>query len=134
MMFLLGAEDLAFAHNSFPLHKMFQLDGFLNLLVMGVGYMIIPRFRNIQLSSIWLAYLSFILIIFSIAVSIVSTYTNDALSLLGSLVQFLGVSIFTGIMIWTLRIHARLLRIADYSIALSVVVLLAINFFSSCSK
>jgi hypothetical protein len=128
MMSLLGA-DLAFAHSSFPLHKMFQIDGFLTLLVMGVGYMIVPRFRNVQLPSIRLAYLSFILIVFSIAAFIVSTFANDVLSSLASFAQFLGVSIYAAIMIWTLRIHPRLLRTADYFIALSVIVLPTINLF-----
>ena len=43
--------------------------------------------------------------------------------------QFFGVSIFTGLMIWTLRIHPRLLRTADYFISLSIIVLLAISLF-----
>ncbi|MBD0361082.1 MAG: hypothetical protein ICV56_10275, partial [Nitrososphaeraceae archaeon] len=47
----------------------------------------------------------------------------------GYFAQFLGVSIFTGIMISTLRIHPRLLRTADYFIGLSVIVLLAISVF-----
>jgi hypothetical protein len=128
MMSLLGA-DFAFASRSFPLHKTFQIDGFLTLLVMGVGYMIVPRFRNVQLSSIRLAYLSFILIVFSIAASIVSIFANYALSLLATLIELFGVSIFAAIIIWTLRIHPRLLRTADYFIALSVIVLFAINIF-----
>jgi hypothetical protein len=45
MMALLGAEDLGFASNSFSFHRTFQVDGFLTLLIKGVGYMIIPRFR-----------------------------------------------------------------------------------------
>ena len=49
------------------LHKMLQMDGFLTLLIMGIGYMIVPRFRNIQLASVKLAYASFILIIVSLA-------------------------------------------------------------------
>ena len=108
MMSLLGA-DLAFAQNSFPLHKIFQVDGFLTLLVMGVGYMIVPRFRNVQISSMTLAYLSFILIVLSIASSIASTFADDVLILLASVAQVLGVSIFTAIMIKTLKIHPRLL-------------------------
>ena len=129
MMSLLGAEGVGIAHTSFSLHKTFQVDGFLTLLIMGIGYMIVPRFRNIQLSSSRWAYLSFLLIIFSISVSVVSAFTNESFLLLGSFAQFLGVSIFCSIMIWTLRIHPRLLRTADYFIGLSVLVLLAISLF-----
>jgi len=130
MMFLLGAPDLGFARNSFSLHKTFQMDGFLTLLIMGIGYMIVPRFRNVQLPSSSLAYLSFILVIISIAISIISRFPTGYLTTSqGYFAQFFGVSIFTGIMIWTLRIHPRLLRMADYFIGLSVVVLLAISLF-----
>ncbi|HEX7032121.1 MAG TPA: hypothetical protein VF172_03890 [Nitrososphaera sp.] len=126
MMYLLGA-DVAFARAVFPLHKVFQVDGFLTLIVMGVGYMIVPRFRNVQLRSIKLAYLSFLLVIFSIAASITSVAGSSDLSGLGLLARTLGILIFTVITLWMLRIHPRLLRLADYFIALSVLTLLAIN-------
>ena len=125
MMSLVGA-DLAFARNSFPLHRIFQVDGFLTLLIMGVGYMIVPRFRNVQISSRTLAYVSFILIVLSIASSVASTFAHDVLILLASLAQVLGISVFSAITIKTLKIHPRLLRMADYFIALSVSALLAI--------
>ena len=62
MMALLGTEYVGFASNSFSLHRTFQVDDFLTLLIMGVGYMIDPRFRNVKLSFSSLAYLSFALI------------------------------------------------------------------------
>lgn len=126
MMYLLGA-DIAFARVAFPLHKTFQVDGFLTLIVMGVGYMIVPRFRNIQLPSTKLAYLSFLLVIFSIAASIASSVAGSGLSELGAIARTLGVSIFAAMTLWTLRVHPRLLRTADYFIALAVLTLLAIN-------
>jgi len=56
---------------------MLQMDGFLTLLIMGIGYMIVPRFRNIQLASVKLAYASFILIIASLALqSIQQKFVN----------------------------------------------------------
>jgi hypothetical protein len=125
MMSLVGA-DLAFARNSFPLHRIFQVDGFLTLLIMGVGYMIVPRFRNVQISSRALVYVSFILIVVSIASSVASTFADDALILLASLAQVIGISLFSAIIIRTLKIHPRLLRMADCFIALSVSALLAI--------
>lgn len=129
IMALLGAEDLGFASNSFPLHRTFQVDGFLTLLIMGVGYMIVPRFRNVKLSSSSLAYLSFALIILSIVIFTISSFSHETLLLSSNFARFLGVSIFAGIMIWMLRIHPSLLRTADYFIGLSVVVLLLVSLF-----
>ena len=104
MMALLGAEDLGFASNSFSLHQTFQVDSFLTLLIMGVGYMIVPRFRNVKLSSSSLVYLSFALIILSIIISTISAFSHETLLLPSNFARFLGVSIFAGIMIWMLRV------------------------------
>jgi hypothetical protein len=125
MMYLLGA-DAAFARGAFPLHRVFQVDGFLTLLVMGVGYMIVPRFRNVKLPSARLAYFSFFLVVFSIAASIVSASGTD-MAAIGMFARVAGVSIFAAMVLWTLRIHPKLLRTADYFIALAVLTLLAIN-------
>jgi hypothetical protein len=125
MMYLLGA-DVAFARGAFPLHKVLQVDGFLTLLVMGVGYMIVPRFRNVQLPSTRLAYFSFLLVVFSIAAFIASAASSD-ITAAGMFARVAGVSIFAGMMLWTLRIHPKLLRTADYFIALAVLTLLAVN-------
>jgi hypothetical protein len=129
MMSLLGAEHFGFARNSFSLHKTFQVDGFLTLLIMGIGYMIVPRFRNVQLSASSLAYSSYTLIMLSVVISTISTVSHISLLLPSNFAKFLGVSIFTGIMISTLRIHPRLLRTSDYFIGLSVVVLLSVSLF-----
>lgn len=125
MMYLLGA-DIAFARAAFPLHKAFQVDGFLTLLVMGVGYMIVPRFRNVQLPSTRLAYFSFLLVSFSIAASVISTAGSDVATI-GIYSRTLGISVFAVLTLWTLRIPPKLLRTADYFIALSVLMLLATN-------
>ncbi|MDQ3837514.1 MAG: hypothetical protein M3270_11380 [Thermoproteota archaeon] len=129
MMSLTGLEFFGFMRNSFSLHKTFQVDGFLVLLIMGVGYMIVPRFRNIPLASSELAYSSFIMVIFSITATLLSAFTNWHVSVLASFTQLIGVSIFSGILIWTLRVHPKLLRIADYFIGLSVVILVVISLF-----
>jgi hypothetical protein len=126
MMYLLGA-DIAFARGAFILHKTFQVDGFLTLIVMGVGYMIIPRFRNVQLPSTRLAYFSFLLVVFSIAASIASSVTGTDLASIGTIARTLGIAIFAAMTLWTIRIRPRLLRAADYFIALAVLTLLAIN-------
>ncbi|MEP0826786.1 MAG: hypothetical protein HRF40_15030 [Nitrososphaera sp.] len=127
MMYLLGA-DVAFARAVFPLHKVFQVDGFLTLIVMGIGYMIVPRFRNIQLHSVRLAYLSFLLVTFSIAISIASPIgVTSEVSKLALVARTLGILIFAGMTLWMIRIHPRLLRPADYFIALAVLTLISIN-------
>jgi hypothetical protein len=94
MMSLLGAEHFGFARNSFSFHKTFQVDGFLTLLIMGIGYTIVPRFRNVQLSSSSLAYLSFTLIILSIVISTILTLSHKTLLFSSNFAQFLAVSIF----------------------------------------
>src|SRR5919202_545608 len=69
MMSIFGIVTLpTWLQSTSELHKMLQIDGFLTLLIMGIGYMIIPRFRNIQLASSKLAYISFFLILASLIV------------------------------------------------------------------
>ena len=125
MMYLLGV-DIGLAYEYFALHKILQIDGFLTLIVMGVGYMIIPRFRNVRLSSVSLAYFSILLVIFSIATTITSLAGTD-LTGVGTFARTLGIMIFAVVTLWTLRIRPRLLRTTDYFIALAVLTLLAAN-------
>jgi hypothetical protein len=128
MMSLLGA-DIPYVRGAFPLHRSFQIDGFLTLLIMGVGYMIVPRFRNVGLLSEKLVYSSLLLVLFSVAMSIVVSATGRDLAMLGVFARFLGVAVFAALTLWTIRIRPRLLRVADYFIALSIVTLLAVNIF-----
>jgi hypothetical protein len=128
MMSLLGA-DIPYMRGAFALHRTFQVDGFLTLLIMGVGYMIVPRFRNVSLPSEKLAYFSLLLVLFSIAMSVAVSVTGSNLAALGVFARFFGVTIFAGMTLWTLRVRPRLLRMADYFIALSIVTLLAVNVF-----
>jgi hypothetical protein len=124
MMSLLGV-DIGFLRGALPLHRTLQVDGFLTLIIMGVGYMIVPRFRNMPLPSTKMAHFSLALILFSIAVSIASATVDSTLALLGSAARFSGVVIFAGMVLWMLRVRPRLLRLADYFIALSVISLVA---------
>lgn len=54
------------------LHTFLQFDGFITLIVMGISYMIIPRFRNISIPSVNIAYTSYALIIISIILSVLT--------------------------------------------------------------
>ncbi len=121
MMSVFGLTVLPF-YRVFPFHAVLQMDGFLTLLIMGIGYMIVPRFRNVVLPSSKLAYASLLLVLFSIAASMVS----DSLAISGDLARLAGVSIFAGIVLWMLRIHPKLLRLSDYFTGLSVVLLAAL--------
>jgi predicted tellurium resistance membrane protein TerC len=62
MMTIFGVDMSQLFGRLFQLHKTLQMDGFLTLLIMGVGCMIVPRFRNISLPSVKYAYLSFFLV------------------------------------------------------------------------
>src|SRR4029079_15368268 len=45
--------------NTIHLHKLLQLEGFMTLIIMGSGYLIVPRLRNVSVPSIKLVYISY---------------------------------------------------------------------------
>ncbi len=109
-------------YGAFPFHAVLQMDGFLTLLIMGIGYMIVPRFRNVVLPSRGLAYASLLLVLFSIAAQMVS----GSFAMSANAARLAGVAIFAGTVLWMLRIHPKLLRLSDYFTGLSVVLLAAL--------
>jgi hypothetical protein len=127
MMSLFGIEVPEEFASFFHLHKIFQIDGFITLLIMGIGYMIIPRFRNIPLPSIKLAYLSFFMIIASVALSVTYQFiaTMDFLRIPSSILRLSAVLIFVIVMLLTLRVKPKLLRMSDYFVTLSSVTLIS---------
>ena len=136
MMSFFGIALPQFFHNSFQLHKTLQIDGFLILLIMGIGYMIIPRFRNIPLASTNLAYLSFVLVLCSITIYAVYqilpiTENNNNLLKWSNLLRLTGIIIFAIIVFLALRVRPKLLRLSDYFIALSIITLIIINIVQS---
>jgi len=116
------------------LHKLLQLDGFITMIIMGVGYLIVPRFRNIEIPSVKLVYMSYVLIllsiIFSVTVSSSSSKSSvdSVLNLLASFCRLAGVGIFSLMIMLTLRTSPKLLRLADYFIALSVFLFVILAF------
>src|SRR5919198_4549431 len=111
-------------HGTFQLHKMLQMDGFLTLLIMGIGYMIIPRFRNIHLASTKLAYASFLLILTSLIFQLIQIVDNDKnLSIWIMISRISGIIIFLIIIFWTLK----LLGLSDYFVTLCLVSLITVN-------
>ena len=137
MMSFFGISLPQLFHNSFQLHKTLQIDGFLMLLIMGIGYMIIPRFRNIPLASTNLAYLSFVLVLCSITIYAIhqilpiTENNNNNLLKWSNLLRLTGITIFAIIVFLALRIRPKLLRLSDYFIALSIITLIIINIVQS---
>jgi hypothetical protein len=127
---ILPAELVRTVH----LHKLLQLDGFITMIIMGVGYLIVPRFRNIMIPSVKLVYVSYVLILLSIIISVIVSSSSSARSVdtilisLGSLCRLAGVGIFSILIILTLRTSPKLLRLADYFIALSVFLFIILAF------
>lgn len=136
MMMLFNSSFSLEIVNAMRLHRSIQINGFLALIIMGIGYMIVPRFRNISLPSSKLPYLSYILVIFSISVSILSPFVaslevNNAITLLGNFCRAAGVTVFFVLMIYVLRVRPKLLKMADLFIALSVVLFVTLTILQS---
>jgi hypothetical protein len=94
------------------------MDGFLTLLIMGIGYMLIPRFRNIHLASTKLAYVSFILILASLIFQFMQTVDNDKnLSVWIMISRISGIVIFL-IIILDIEVRSKLLGLSDYFVTL----------------
>jgi len=128
MMSIMGTNLPQWLHGTFELHKMLQMDGFLTLLIMGIGYMIIPRFRSIQIGSVKLAYVYFILILASLIFQFIQAVNDDkSLSIWMMVSRISGVIIFLVIVFWTLRVKPKVLGLSDYFIALCLVTLITIN-------
>jgi hypothetical protein len=129
MMSIFGADLPDWFHGTYGLHKILQMDGFLTLLIMGIGYMIVPRFRNIQLASVKLAYVSFILIVTSLIFGFIQTVVDNDKNFSTWIIisRLSGVTIFLAIVFWTLRIRPKLLGLSDYFITLCLLVLMTVN-------
>ncbi len=126
MMWIFGVHPIS-TQLPFSLHRALQIDGFLMVLIMGIGYMIIPRFRNSRLPSVKLVHISLALALLSIALSVVSAVFGVSFDTAAGLARIAGISIFAGVAFWMLRIRPKLLGLADYFIGLSVATLLALG-------
>jgi hypothetical protein len=127
IMMIYGLKLPAELMSRVNLHVLLQFDGFLTLMIMGMGYLIVPRFRNITIPSIKIAYLSYVLILISIICSIVVSWPgvpqmiHDFASFLADTFKVLAVGIFCFIIILILTVRPKLLRMTDYFIGMSVV-------------
>jgi hypothetical protein len=127
IMMIYGLKLPAELMSRVNLHVLLQFDGFLTLMIMGMGYLIVPRFRNIAIPSIKIAYVSYVFMLISIISSIVLSWPgvpqmiHDFGSFLTDTFRVLAVGIFCFIIIWILRVRPKLLRMADYFLGMSVV-------------
>lgn len=126
MLTLLGIS-VPHVSGLFPLHKIIQLEGFLTILIMGVSYMIIPRFRNAQLPSTKLAVVSFLLVLSSLILESAQRILGIGDLVYSDVLQIGGIIIFASLSLYTIRITPKLLREADYFIILSISVLVLVN-------
>lgn len=134
MMALYGivlTEDLMKVVN---IHRIVQFDGFLTLIIMGMSYLIVPRFRNISIPSVKIVYMSYVLMLMYIisSITISSSDISQDFSQFGSFIvgffKVLAVGLFCLVMMLTLRIRPKLLRMADYFIGISIVLFAALTF------
>jgi hypothetical protein len=120
--------------NTIQLHKILQFEGFITLIIMGIGYLIVPRFRNVSVPSIKLVYVSYDLILASVIFSIIVSTSNtpqlrETIGFsLADFCRILGVGIFCFMILLILSIPPKLLRLADYFIGLSIVTCLSGRF------
>lgn len=126
-MFSLFGLSVSQLSNLFQVHKTIQLDGFLTLLVMGVSYMIIPRFRNVNNPSTRLTILSFGLIITSIFLELSAKLGGLDTLQYAVLSRLVGILIFAALIYYMMKTSPKLLRETDYFIATSISMLVIIH-------
>lgn len=125
MMNLFGF-NLRLGFDIMMLHKIIQIDGFLTFIIMGIGYMLIPRFRNIDTPSKYYIYSTLSLMLCSLSLSLISLiFMIDIIY--SRLFMLFAVTIFGYYMFKIIRIRPKLLPIADYFVILSIISLLSTN-------
>lgn len=126
-MFTLFGLSIPQMSGLFQIHKTIQLDGFLTLLVMGVSYMIIPRFRNVNNPSTRLTFLSFGLIISSIFLELSAKLGGLDLLQYAIMSRIVGILIFAGLSYYIMKTSPKLLKETDYFFAISISMLTIIH-------
>ena len=134
--FILNANISMINGSVFSLHRMFLVESGLTILIMGIGFMIIPRFRNIPIGShaiIIISFLSVIVSTFLVIVSTINVYDlslNEKILFISKTLRVFGILLFVGKIIDTLKIKPKLLRTADYFVGLSSICLLTLSVLS----
>jgi hypothetical protein len=136
LAFILKANIPLFDGSVFNLHRTFLLESGLTLLIMGIGFIIVPRFRNVPMGSPAIIKVSFLSVIVSAFLAIAATINrdmptvNEMILLVSELFRIFGVSLFVGKIIDTLKVKPKLLRTADYFVGFSSVCLLIVSILS----
>ena len=125
-MSLYGIEISSDILSITPFHRILQLDGFLSLLILGIGYMIVPRFRNVLLPKPNLAYVSFGFVITSIALTFFE-HKDNYIYFLSDTLRLVGIGIFSGMVFWLVQIKPKLLRKSDYFLVMSIAIFITVN-------
>src|SRR5574338_1375686 len=99
MMTFFGIQIPEQLSSIFSVHRVFQLNGFVTLMIMGVGYMIIPRMRNELTPSNRLAKVSYLFVISSIAVDFTGSILSSDYSKIATALRLIGVSMFGALML-----------------------------------
>jgi hypothetical protein len=134
--FILNADIPLFGGSVFELHRIFQVENGLTLLIMGIGFMMVPRFRNVPVSSLAIIKISFLSVVISAFLAIVSAIdmfessVNQKILFVSELFRIFGILLFVGKMIDTLKVKPKLLRTADYFIGLSSICLLTVSILN----
>lgn len=133
MLSFFGVSIPAEVMSTFKLHRIFQLDGFVTLIIMGIGYMIIPRMRNEPLQFPKLAQISYFLVLFSILFdfSTQTFFPNSDYTKITLAARLTGVGIFATMMFLRMKTVPKLLKETDYFITISFSLLIACNVISA---
>jgi hypothetical protein len=120
----------------FNLHSIFQIESGLTLLIMGIGFMIVPRFRNIAIGSLQIIKISFLSILVSTLLVVVSSLNlsgsiiNEDIGFIAAIIRIIGIALFVAKIFDTLKIKPKLLRTADYFVGFSVICLLILSILT----
>ena len=134
--FILNVNISIINGSIFKLHRIFQVESGITLLIMGIGFMIVPRFRNISIGShtvIKVSFLSIIISTFLVILSTINIYQpiiNEKLLFISEIIRIFGIFLFVGKIIDTIKIKPKLLRTADYFVGFSAICLLIISILN----
>ena len=136
LAFILNANITVINGSVFSLHRVFLAESGLTLLIMGIGFMIVPRFRNVPIGShavMMISFLSVIVSTFLVIVSAINDYDlslNENILFISKILRVFGILLFVGKIVDTLKIKPKLLRTADYFVGLSSICLLTLSVLS----
>jgi hypothetical protein len=136
LAFILKVNIPLFGGSVFNFHLIFLLESGITLLIMGIGFIIVPRFRNVPMGSPTVIKVSFLSIIVSSFLAIAATINmhestvNGKILLISELFRIFGILLFVVKIIDTLKVKPKLLRTADYFIGFSSMCLLIVSILN----